>query len=177
MTPDSSNDKHLAFLLLGGNLNDREKMLTSARMLIEKYLGPVLQLSSIYESAPWGFQHNTSFLNQVVKTETSLTPHQLLKKIHDIEELLGRKRAGKGYEARTIDIDILFYDDVILHDPDLIIPHPKIPQRMFTLIPLAEIAGDMMHPGTGTSITELREKCTDPLAVSLFKASENTGNK
>jgi 2-amino-4-hydroxy-6-hydroxymethyldihydropteridine diphosphokinase len=168
MNSDSLDDSHIAFLLLGGNLNNRVMMLETARKLIDNQIGTIIQASSIYESEPWGFQHQNNFLNQVVKIVTSCTPQQLLKNIHLIEEEMGRKRSGKGYEARTIDIDILFYDDLVLKNTDLIIPHPRLNERMFTLMPLAEIAGDLVHPRFRKTINYLKENCTDRSSVTVF---------
>ena len=104
----------IAYLLIGGNLNDREAMLKKSVEMIEQKIGRVITASSIYETEPWGFETGNSFLNQVLKVETGLSPQQLLNEIFIIEKSLGRVRKSLHFESRVIDIDILFYDDEII---------------------------------------------------------------
>ena len=143
-------------------------MLERARCEINKRAGEIIRSSSIYETEPWGFDDQTSFLNQVLIIDTFLEPHELLDILLRIESELGRKRKSDEYESRLIDIDILFYDNLKINERDLIIPHPRIEERMFVLKPLMEIAPGMIHPVTGLSIKHLYEKCQDKLSVRLF---------
>ena len=111
----------------------------------------------------------TAFLNQVLIIDTLLSPLEILEQIHNIENKLGRKRQSNGYESRIIDIDILFYEDLIISEEDLEIPHPRLHLRKFTLKPLAEIDGGFMHPVLKQDIDTISEKCTDKLRVEKFK--------
>jgi 2-amino-4-hydroxy-6-hydroxymethyldihydropteridine diphosphokinase len=159
-----------AYLLLGSNLNDRFAQLQKAKQEISSTIGKILKESSVYESEPWGFPSENWFLNQVVTIETELRPLEVLDKIFKIEKKLGRHRTLiKRYESRLIDIDILFYNDEIISETTLTIPHPKIPERMFTLIPLFELDKSRIHPGLGKSIEELIKECTDTLSVNLYR--------
>jgi len=151
----------IVFLGIGTNLGDREVNLKRAIGLIEEYIGPVLQFSSVYKTEPWGFQTEDEFLNQVVKVETVLTPSGLLGKILMIESLSGRVRSTQRYSSRLMDIDILLYEDLILDSETLKIPHPLISERKFVLIPLCEIASEMIHPVLKKTISELLEICKD----------------
>ena len=114
----------IVFLGIGTNLGNRESNLEQAVARIKEYIGPVLKSSSIYETEPWGFQADDKFLNMVVKVETDLTPSGLLGRILMIESLLGRQRGSERYSSRVIDIDILFYEDMIVDEESLKIPHP-----------------------------------------------------
>jgi 2-amino-4-hydroxy-6-hydroxymethyldihydropteridine diphosphokinase len=156
-----------AIVLLGSNLGDKLQKLKQAAWLIGEYAGKVTRLSSIYESEPWGFKDNNKFLNQVIVIETGLTPENLLKILQKIEEDLGRIRDEdiEGYSSRIIDIDILFYQQEIIQTEKLTIPHKLLHLRKFTLVPLNEIAGNMMHPVFQKSISQLLEECPDISAV------------
>lgn len=154
------------FLLLGSNLEDRSALLKQARDRIAGKIGSVEGESSIYESEAWGFDSPDRFLNQVIKIETGLAPSSLLKEILQIELDLGRIRIpAANYSSRLIDIDILFYNDEIILEENLTIPHPRIPDRMFTLLPLSEIDNSFIHPVEHKSIGELVTECNDPLKV------------
>ncbi len=133
------------FLLLGSNIGDRRWFLAQAIAAIEKSLGAVFQMSSVYETQAWGKTDEADYLNQVLLLKIIIDPRILLNKILVIEKELGRERNEK-WGARTIDIDILFYGNEIINEPDLIIPHPQLHKRKFTLEPLAEIAPDFVHP-------------------------------
>ncbi len=149
------------FLLLGSNLGDSFENLITATNCISNTVGNVLTQSSIYQSPPWGFEHENYFLNQVLMVETLIDPQDLLVSILDIETKMGRLRNNKGYESRIIDIDILFYKEVCIDTANLKIPHPLIEKRRFTLMPLAEIAPKLIHPQLGRNMMELLDNCMD----------------
>lgn len=157
-----------AFLLLGSNEGDRMTFLAKAIMAIIQKAGKSFACSSIYETAAWGKDGEPSFLNQVIGIVTSLTPEELLKTAQSIESDLGRIRTEK-WSRRTIDIDILFYGSKIIETPDLIVPHPGIAQRKFTLVPLAEVAPHFMHPVLNKTMEELLRECHDTLAVGRIE--------
>jgi 2-amino-4-hydroxy-6-hydroxymethyldihydropteridine diphosphokinase len=158
----------IVFLGIGTNLGNRKSNLEQAVARIKEYIGPVLNSSSVYETEPWGFQADDKFLNMVVKVETELTPSGLLGRILMIESLLGRQRGSERYSSRVIDIDILFYEDMIVDEKSLKIPHPLLHERKFVLIPLCEIASDMIHPVLKKSIADLLELCEDKGVVKKF---------
>jgi 2-amino-4-hydroxy-6-hydroxymethyldihydropteridine diphosphokinase len=152
------------YLLTGGNEGDQFLHMQQARANIELICGRLLQISALYQTAPWGKTDQADFLNQVLLIETAMSPQTLLTAILSIEEKLGRKRSVKN-APRTIDIDILFYDQLILEVPGLSIPHPRISERRFVLEPLNEIAPGFHHPILGKTIHQLLLECTDVLAV------------
>ena len=158
----------IVFLGIGTNLGNRESNLEQAVARIEEYIGPVLNSSSIYETAPWGFQSEDEFLNMVVKVETELIPSGLLGRILMIESLLGRVRGEKRYSSRLIDVDILLYENLIINEASLKIPHPLLQERKFILVPLCEIASEVIHPILKKSVAELLEICEDRSEVRKF---------
>ncbi|MCL3853711.1 MULTISPECIES: 2-amino-4-hydroxy-6-hydroxymethyldihydropteridine diphosphokinase [Parabacteroides] len=137
----------IAYLALGTNIgNKRRNMITAAALLAER-VGDVLALSGFYETEPWGFQSDNTFLNAALQLETSLSPLELLKATQQIELEMGRTQKSNGaYHDRIIDIDILLYDDLILQTPELTLPHPLMHERQFVMEPLAEIAPNVIHP-------------------------------
>lgn len=153
------------FLLLGGNLGDKAQVFQSARERLSKELGPIVQASAVYETEPWGFESDDMFWNQVLVLETTLLPEDVLMHTKAIELELGRIRKAARYASRLIDIDLLFYDDLVLHEPNLELPHPRMIDRRFVLEPLAEVAEDFIHPVFQQSIACLLEECSDQLAV------------
>lgn len=159
---DMMKPKYRVTLLIGGNQGDRVGLLKQACDMIGQQVGDIVQLSSIYESEAWGFEAEQSFLNQAVVVETRLEPHEVLGKVLFIETQLGRVRSGNGYSSRTMDIDILFVDNKCIDTPDLIVPHPRIHQRNFVLVPLCEIMPDYVHP-------ILQKKMSNLLKTSLDK--------
>jgi 2-amino-4-hydroxy-6-hydroxymethyldihydropteridine diphosphokinase len=159
-----------AYLLLGSNLNDRQGMLSDARELVESGVGSIISASSVYETEPWGFESDQLFLNQVVKVSTLMAPVDLLTTIHSIEEQLGRKTSPEGvYVSRVIDIDILFYNEHVLNLDGLVIPHPRMHHRRFTLLPMSELNHKLVHPKLNKSIQKLLKSCDDDMAVELFE--------
>ena len=153
------------YLILGSNIENRMNYLQQAGELITINIGGIEKYSSVYETEPWGFAHKSLFLNQVLLVKTEMGAESVLSKLLKIEELLGRTRTKERYTARTIDIDILFYNDLVLQTKDLIIPHPEIQNRRFVLMPLVEIAGDLFHPVLHKSIKELLDECKDDCEV------------
>ncbi len=152
------------FLLLGTNMGDRHVNLEHAIDQIAYVVGVIKTKSSVYRTAAWGKLDQPDFYNQVVEVETNLIGIELLENILSIESKLGRERKEKWSE-RLIDIDILLIDDQIIQTERLTVPHPQLANRKFTLIPLAEIASDFIHPILLKSIAELLAACADPLSV------------
>ncbi|MEM1123088.1 MAG: 2-amino-4-hydroxy-6-hydroxymethyldihydropteridine diphosphokinase [Bacteroidota bacterium] len=159
---------HRLYLGIGGNLGQRAINLAKAIELISKKVGAVSRISPIYETKAWGVENQPDFLNQALLVETILSPEAALSTVLEIEAAMGRVRERKWY-TRLIDIDILFYDELVTDSPQLTIPHPFIVQRNFVLAPLADIAPDFIHPVLQKSILELYQNCDDPLTVTLAK--------
>lgn len=152
---------HSIIILLGSNQGNSKDLIIKAELLLQAQLGKCIKASSVYESEAWGFESETNFLNRVLVIETKLKPYEILGISLDIENELGRKRNTKEYSSRTMDIDLLFYDDQIIEENDLEIPHPRLHLRRFTLAPLAEILPDFIHPKIKKTIRELLDSCTD----------------
>ena len=146
-----------AYLGLGTNLGNRRKLLLITIKHLSEKAGVISAVSDFYETAPWGYLSPHPYLNAVVQLDTSLYPHELLTVTQQIESELGRttKSKDRQYADRTIDIDILMYDEQILQTPDLVLPHPLLHQRLFVLQPLAEIAPHLLHPALNKTIAEL----------------------
>lgn len=145
------------YLGLGTNLGDKEANLHAAVRKINERIGEVTSLSAFYVTAPWGFSSGNSFLNAACCVESELPPLELLRETQAIERELGRmkKSVGGEYSDRPMDIDLLLYGDLILHTPELEIPHPLMTERRFVMEPLAEIAPDVVHPVLGKRLGEL----------------------
>jgi 2-amino-4-hydroxy-6-hydroxymethyldihydropteridine diphosphokinase len=156
-----------SYLLIGGNEGDRLTQLATARAHISAAAGVIAKASALYETAPWGKSDQAWFLNQALELETPLDAASLLVLLLGIEEKMGRHRTVK-YGARVIDIDILFFNDAIVREPGLLIPHPEIQHRRFVLAPLDEIASNYIHPVLNRSVGELLLACTDPLEVKRY---------
>ena len=152
------------FLLLGSNEGDRGNYLENARFRMQLLAGRATTASSIYQTAAWGNTSQAPFLNQVIAIDTTLDPHVLLSTVLAVEKSLGRIRTEK-WAPRTIDIDILFYGDQAINEPDLVIPHALLHDRRFALIPLAEISPELLHPLLKKTIRQLLEECQDHLDV------------
>jgi 2-amino-4-hydroxy-6-hydroxymethyldihydropteridine diphosphokinase len=159
-------------LLTGGNLGDRMATLREAQRLVEKKIGQVVKASSFYETEAWGNVNQPDYLNQALEVATSPSPLEVLHTIFEIEAALGRTRRNK-WEARSIDIDILFYNNKIMETKELTIPHPHLHRRNFALIPMLEIAPLKKHPVFKKTIEELYLESEDPLDVFLL---ESTGD-
>lgn len=162
---------NVAFLSLGGNLGNRLGYIHQAQKDIEKWCGKVLSTSFIYETEPWGHETSQKYLNQVIKIETLLQPHQLLQKTSMIEKKLGRLRKKGQIVNRTIDIDILLFNEFIIKSPELQIPHPRLHLRNFVLKPLNEIQPDLKHPLFKLSIRKLFLQCKDSSEVKFYKTN------
>lgn len=136
------------YLGLGTNLGDKEANLRTAIYKLQERIGKQVSLSSFYETAPWGFESDHSFLNAAIGLETNLPPIEILHITQEIEKELGRtkKSVNGSYSDRLIDIDILLYDTLVLQTPELTIPHPLMTERDFVMNPLIEIAGNVIHP-------------------------------
>ena len=156
------------FLLLGGNVGNKHKIFFETVELIKIRIGTISAASSLYETEPWGFVSDL-FWNQALKVNTTMKPEELLDNLLGIENDMGRRRISDEYEARPIDIDIMFYNDSNIDTDRLTIPHPLIGQRKFVLVPLNEIAPDKIHPVTGLTIHEMLQICPDPLKVEPVK--------
>jgi 2-amino-4-hydroxy-6-hydroxymethyldihydropteridine diphosphokinase len=158
---------NVLYLLLGANLGDRSYTLAQAREQLAQRVGAVLQKSPIYETAAWGLTSQPAYFNQVLMLKTPLLPEVVLAETQAIEQMLGRVRAER-WGARVIDIDLLFYNDLMLNTPELTLPHPYLHLRRFTLQPLADIAPDLMHPVLRQTIRQLLDACPDESQVIKF---------
>ena len=160
--------KKSVYLSLGSNIGNRYRYIQQALWKIHCQVGKIVQISAVYESKAWGFDGNL-FLNCCARLNTSLNPNELLNQLLEIESQLGRFRKNeKGYLNRTIDLDILFYEDKIISTTSLKLPHPKLEQRKFVLLPLHEIAPKKKHPISKKTTTELLENCTDTAPLNLY---------
>jgi deoxyguanosine kinase len=149
------------YLSLGSNQGNKLENLQQAVDLIAEKIGIISKISSIYKTAAWGFESN-DFYNICLQVSTGLNPENLLKTITEIELLLGRKRTfEKEYKARTIDIDILFFDNEIIFSKELIVPHKEMLNRRFVMVPLAEIAPNLLHPIEKQRVEICLKNCTD----------------
>jgi 2-amino-4-hydroxy-6-hydroxymethyldihydropteridine diphosphokinase len=158
--------KNKVFISLGSNLGDRAENLRKALHAIELNVGTIIKQSSVYETKPWGKNNQPDFFNQVVLVHSEKSPENCLLTLSAIEEEMGRKRTEKWGE-RIIDLDLLYVNDSIIHTKKLMLPHPGIAQRRFVLVPLTEIAPDVIHPILKKNQRQLLRECTDLLEVKL----------
>ena len=164
---------HLAFIQVGTNSGDRHALLTKAKEWLDDAHITILESSSIYETAAWGPIIQPDFLNQLLRVNTSFTPDALMDNLLAIEEQMGRIRAEK-MGPRIIDLDIIFYDNVVLHSEKVIIPHPLLQERKFILQPMAELNPAWIHPVLKKPIVQLLAECKDPLPVKKWIPQQNT---
>jgi len=155
---------NFAYLLIGGNIGDRIKNLAKTRSFIDMGIGKIVKTSSIYETAAWGITDQPDFLNQVLLVESKLPAQKIMQLILFIENKLGRVRTQKN-ASRIIDIDILFYNNEIINEMGLTVPHPEIQNRKFALIPLNDIAPHFVHPHLKLSLKHLLSISKDKLEV------------
>jgi len=154
------------YFLLGGNIGNREELLSEAIRKMTFQLGECIETSSLYETEPWGFTHEQNFLNQVAVFESRLSALDILDRTQAIEKELGRIRKTTQYCERTIDIDILFYGNELIEEERLTVPHPRIQERLFALCPLEELIPNYLHPKLQKSIKVLKDECPDSLKVN-----------
>ncbi len=159
------------YLGLGSNLGDREALMNQAVELLSQKI-QILSVSSLYEAAPLGFTEQPSFLNAVLKANTAFSPRKLLNFTQSVERKLGRKRT-QPWGPRTVDLDILLYDNLVLEDPDLTIPHPRLHQRAFVLMPLCEIEPLLLHPVLKKAICLLLKENCGQQSIRLFGPLKN----
>ena len=157
---------HIVYLALGSNMGNRLANLRTAISNLSPQMS-VKSRSSVYETPPWGFTEQSKFLNQVIMAETYLQPQALLSHLKRLETALGRTPNFHN-GPRLIDIDILFFDDLMLNSPPLVIPHPRLHERAFVLVPLAEIAPDLVHPVLDKPVHKLLDE-VDRSDIKLFK--------
>lgn len=164
------NPKETVYLGLGTNLGDRlHHMKQAIHWLRKRNEIEVTRISSIYETEPVGYLDQPHFLNLVCEIETTLTPTQLFAHIQWIEQKLKRVRTVR-WGPRTIDIDILLFGNQIIHQPDLMIPHPRMLQRSFVMVPLAELAGDLIVPGTAKTVDQWRKSISDQRITLVYES-------
>lgn len=167
---------HTVFLALGSNLGDRQKNMEAAYQKIEERIGNIVSKSALYYTEPVGFESENKFVNAVCEVETNLNVHAVLKETQQIEKEIGRnsKSENQQYEDRILDIDILLFGNLIVEEPDLIVPHPRFHLRDFVLTPFAEIAPHTVHPVFDKSILQLKKElnisngCVSRNALSKF---------
>lgn len=160
-------------LVTGGNLGNRYDSLSQAKDKVDKVIGDVLASSSYYESEPWGFDSELPFINQALIVSTKLTPYEVLDALKRIELEIGRtsKTSEGNYTDRVVDIDIIFYDKLVLFDsPELLIPHPHMHKRRFVLEPINEIASKLVHPTKRVTVEALLHACVDTNKVKSLKS-------
>lgn len=169
---ERKGDLHHVALLIGGNEGNRLRLIEMARSLLQRHVGTIEKISAVYETEPWGFQSEQTFLNQALLLCTTLEPHALLKSCQTVETELGRQRHPEieGYSSRTMDVDIIFYDQQIIDDDLLQVPHPRMHLRRFVLQPLSEIMPQYIHPVLGKTVATLLSEVDDidPLRVVHF---------
>ncbi len=172
LKPSTMKETIKAYLLLGCNLGNRTVNLVKAKSYIEEKIGSIEDTSSIYTTAAWGVEDQPDYLNQVVIVNTSLEPEILLQQAKEVEKLVGRKDSYK-WGPRIMDVDILFYGEHIHESDSLQIPHPKIQERRFVLIPLVELNPTLKHTITQQTMAELLDECKDDLDVKKLELFAN----
>lgn len=157
------------YVLFGSNMGDKENLFAEACLLINNRCGAIKAVSSSYESEPWGFDADEWFLNRLIVVDTELEPEAMLRELLAIEAELGRVRHPEtgGYTSRTADLDILYFGQRVIVTPLLTVPHPRLHLRRFALMPLCEVAPELMHPVFLVTQRELLHRCTDPSIVRV----------
>ena len=163
------------YILFGSNMGDKDAIFAQACLFINNRCGDVVEVSSAYESEPWGFEAEEWFLNRVIVVDTELTPEELLMQLLDIERELGRIRHPEtpGYASRTADLDILYYGDRVIHTDRLTVPHPRLHLRRFALAPMCEVEPELVHPVFGVTQEELLQRCPDDGVVKKLAAQKD----
>ena len=158
------------FILIGSNLGERELLVTQACRMMGERCGELVAKSRLYESEPWGFEAEHWFLNQVVEVKTTMQPDELMKTLLSIERELGRDRSvpHEGYVSRPMDLDILYYGEKIVDTEMVKAPHPRLHERRFTLLPLCDVAPDLVHPVLKKTNRQLLELCRDNGKVNIY---------
>ena len=156
---------HQVFLGIGGNTGNKHDNFDKVYTFIKNELGDIIKQSSVYETPPWGFESEENFWNQILMIETVFSPEKLLKNIAEIENWFGRERVSGKYSSREMDIDILYFDELILKTETLTIPHPQIANRVFVLVPLAEIAPEYVHPQLQMTSLKMLKNCSDSSVI------------
>lgn len=159
------------FLGIGSNLGDKKSNLEKSIQLIQEKIGCLINRSKFYSTPPLGFKSENNFLNACIQISSELSPYEVLKMTQEIEKQIGRKEKTNNlnYQSRIIDIDLLFYNDLIIKNEDLIIPHPRIQDRKFVLLPLIEIAKDKIHPVNHMTICQILDNCIDESVISVVE--------
>lgn len=154
---------------LGSNLGDRMEILRGSLDILRREAGEITAVSSVWETDPWGFEAETKFLNMAATIKTALKPLVLMQLFRSVEGRLGRRKvSNRRYESRIIDLDILQWGQTVISVPGLEIPHPKMADRRFVLVPMSEIVPSLVHPVTGLSVGEMLSMCGDESEVNLF---------
>jgi len=161
-----------AIILLGGNLGDVRETFRQAKALLSAKGHSISAASSLYSTPPWGFESEHPFLNQALIVNTDAKPARFLAEVLETERQLGRERSAgaEGYSSRPVDIDILFWNDEVIREKDLEIPHPRMHLRKFALVPLVELLPDMVHPVFKITVSELLRSCPDTSPVTKLEA-------
>ncbi len=154
-------------ILFGSNMGDKNEIFAQACLFINNRCGRIVAVSSAYESEPWGFEAEEWFLNRLITVETELEPEEMMQQLLGIEAELGRVRHPEtdGYTSRTADLDILYYGSRIVVTGSLVVPHPRLHQRRFALLPMCEMVPQFVHPAFKLTQTELLERCPDTSEV------------
>lgn len=161
-----------AVLLSGSNMGDLSRNMESALIMISQNAGVIKNTSFIYETEAWGKIDQPAYYNQVIELNTTLDANTLMQKLLQIEKMMGRERTEK-WAPRLIDLDILYFNNEVINEPDLKIPHPHLHERRFTLVPLSEILPDMLHPVLKRSNKDLLESLTDTLKVRVLNSQSH----
>ncbi len=168
MVRENDRRRYKVALSLGSNLGDREKYLNQAKQHISDQIGVICLSSSRYETEGWGGADLQPFINEVILLESKYDPKETMNICLGIEALMGRERKKIGYQDRRIDIDVIFYEEMVINEEFLILPHPRLHLRKFVLVPLNEVCADWVHPLLKKNVKELLENCKDQNNVKKY---------